>query len=387
MKRFPNRVLKLGLSLALVAVILSAVAAFGLMVNAKTVVPTKGPGSEPLRVNTHAVQWETGYTIERHFVGRVEARRSSDVGFEISGMVTQVLVEEGELVEAGQVLARLDTRLMDARRAELVAARNRAQADYELADVTRQRTRGSASRGAATPQEIDNAEQAYLTTSAALEQARAAVDSIDVQIGKAQITSPFAAVVSRRHVDEGRVVSPGTPVVRLLESRNPEVRVGIGGDLIEAVQVDQVLDVVIRGDALKGTVTAILPIRGAEARGVDVLIRLDTSLNGIRQGDLARVAVTRALEADGFWAPTQSLTEGVRGLWALYLIQADEAHGSNPVLKRIDVEVLHTTGDAAYVRGALEDGSHVVANGLQRVAPGMAVRTGAPERQAVLESP
>lgn len=373
MRRIPNRLLSLALSAGLVLVILSAVVAFGLMANAGAPEVTDGPGSEPPRVETHEVRWEDGYTIERSFVGRVEARRSTDLGFEIGGMVLEVLVEEGRTVKRGEPIARLDTKLKQARRAELIAARDQAQANFELAETTRQRTLRTASRGSATQQEIDNVEQAYRAANAALQQSRSAVSTIDVEIDKATITSPYDAVVSERRVDEGRVITQGTPVVRLLEKRDPEVRVGISGALVEKVSVGQRLDAMIGSRVVGGAVRSVLPTREEQARGVDVLIRLDAELNGIRQGDLARVSIPREIAAEGFWVPTQSLTQGVRGLWSIYQIEGDDA-STAATLSRVDVEVLHTQGDSTYVRGPIKGGAQIVSTGLHRIAPGMAVR-------------
>ncbi|MGB0766118.1 MAG: efflux RND transporter periplasmic adaptor subunit [Phycisphaeraceae bacterium] len=369
----PKRLLKFGLSALAVLCILGGVVAVAIAARAGDAPAMDGPGSEPLAVNTHPIAWEPGYEVERHFVGRVEARRNSDLGFEIGGMVVQLFVDEGQSVDAGETIAALDTKLLNARRAERLAALNQAKADYELAKLTKTRTLGTADRGAATQQEIDNVLQNYQAASAVLASAQASVESIDVEIGKARIAAPFDAVVARRYIDEGRVIAQGSPVVLLLERRSPEVRVGIGGDLIDTIRVGQTLDVRVRDQTLAGAVTALLPERSSESRSVDTLVRLDAELNGIRSGDLARVTIPSRVESSGFWVPTQALTEGIRGLWSVYLVEPSD--GPDEILKRIDVEVLSMQGDRVYVRGALESGDRIVADGLQRLAPGMTVRS------------
>ena len=62
-----------------------------------------------LPVETISAFPEPGYAVQRQFVGRIEARRQSRVGFELGGLVTKLLVDEGELVEPGQVIGHLDT--------------------------------------------------------------------------------------------------------------------------------------------------------------------------------------------------------------------------------------------------------------------------------------
>ena len=80
------------------------------------------------------------------------------------------------------------------------------------------------------------------------------------------------------------------------------------------------------------------------------------------------------VEADdesGFWIPSSTLSRGRRGLWSVLVLQpADD--GKQKAQKR-DVEVLHTSGDRALVRGTLDDGDVVIASGAHRVAPGQAV--------------
>jgi hypothetical protein len=70
----------------------------------------------------------------------------------------------------------------------------------------------------------------------------------------------------------------------------------------------------------------------------------------------------------------QSLTEGTRGLWSLYTFGEPDAGGAALRLLQTQVELLHVEADRAYVRGALHENQRFVARGLQRVAPGMAVR-------------
>jgi RND family efflux transporter MFP subunit len=372
MKAIPKSVVKVGVSAACLLAVVAVVAAFALLARAQPPATSGGPGVEPLVVATQPVTWETGYTIERRFVGRVEAQKATDLGFEIAGKVTRVLVEEGDTIALGDAIASLDTERLFAERAELVALRNQAQADFDLAKTTRQRTLDKADRGATTPQELDNVEQAYRAATASLARAKASLDTIDVQLRKSEIVSPYDAVVSKRYVDEGGIVAAGTPVVRLLQRRDPEVRVGIAGDAIDRVEVGQSMTVRIRDREVEGTVSAILPTRASRARLVDVIVRLDAELNGIREGDLARVAITRDIDEAGFWVPVQALTESFRGLWSLYRVETD-AKGQR-VLKQADVEVLYTLGDRAYIRGALEAGDRYVAEGLHRVSPGMRVR-------------
>lgn len=361
-------------STGVVVCVAASVVAFGLVNRSPPPARDAGPGIEPLLVARAEVAWRPGYTVARAFVGRVEARQESEIGFEISGRVVSVAVEEGQVVAAGDLVATLDTARLEARRAELVAARDRARADRELAELTLLRVTEARELSAASAQEWDDADKTLLAAQAQLSSAEAAITSVDVDIGKAVIRSPFHAVVARRHVDTGQVIDAGAPVVRLLERAHPEVRVGVGGAAVDAIEPGQRFGVRIRDRVVDGVVTSVLPTRDRAGRAVDVVIALDAELDGIRSGDLARVSIDRPVEARGFWVPMQALTEGTRGLWAVYTLEPRPGQAGGATVRRTNVEVLHAETDRVFARGPLEDGQAFVRSGLHRVAPGMLVR-------------
>ncbi len=359
------------LTTLVVVAVLAGLVGFGALTRPEATERTAGPGVEALLVTTDEIRWEAGYTVQRSFVGRVEARQESDIGFEVAGMVASVAVEEGELAATGTELARLDSERLRARRAELMAAEEQAEADRALAELTLKRIAEARELNAASAQDLDDAEKALASATANANRASAAVASIEVDIAKTTVRSPFDAVVARRFVDVGRVIDAGMPVVRLLERKHPEVRIGVGGAAVDAVSVGQHFDVRIRDRVVDGVVTSILPVRDRAGRGVDVVVRLDAEIDGIRSGDLARVTIGVERVERGFWLPMQALTEGTRGLWSVYVV--DVVDGES-MLRRADVEVLHQETDRVFARGALADDQRFVAAGLQRVSPGMRVR-------------
>ena len=76
----------------------------------------------PLLVSVRAAEASMGYNVRTSFTGMVEGGREGAVGFEIGGMVSSVRFDEGDQLEAGSVIASLDTQRFEASRAELAAA-------------------------------------------------------------------------------------------------------------------------------------------------------------------------------------------------------------------------------------------------------------------------
>lgn len=312
-----------------------------------------------------------GYSVRRKFVGRVEASRESDVGFELAGLVAGINVVEGDRVVQGQALALLDTALLKARRNELVTSRARAQADLDLARSTRQRVNELNARDFASSQSRDEARESFNAAAASLANAESAIASVDVQIRKGQLTAPFDAVVANRFVDEGTVISPGAPVLRLLENTRPEARIEVAGDSLGELVVGQVYELEIGSRVTSGRLRALRPERDDITRGVDALFTLELPFESVRRGDLVRLTVQERIVEPGFALPLSALTESARGLWAVYVAEPDGKGAA--VLSRRQVELLHHDGESVFVRGTLKSGDAVVTEGLHRLVPGQSV--------------
>ncbi|MCG8459252.1 MAG: efflux RND transporter periplasmic adaptor subunit [Holophagales bacterium] len=340
--------------------------------------------AEPIPVIARPAHLEDGYTVRRSFVGRVEARRESRVGFELAGKIERVRVDEGDTVAAGELLAELDTDRLLARQKELEAALAQAEADLRLAGATLERTREAQVLDAVSSQALDEAALGLEARRAARARAAAAVEQIEVELRKSRLLSPYDALVTGRFVDEGQVVSTGTPVLHLLEKGRPRARVGVAGDSVHALAEGQGRWVEIDGRRIGATVEAILPSRQSETRAVEVLLGLDASLAAgpsdgsgavVRSGDLVRLGVERFEPTRGFWLPTAALTESRRGLWAAYVVIGDGDTGRDGLTaERRELEVLHQEAERVFARGTLGDGETVVRSGLHRLVPGQQVR-------------
>ena len=340
------------------------------------------PATEPtLRVQTLAAEASSAYEVERSFVGRVEAARESELGFELAGLLEEIWVEEGDTVERGHRVAALDTERLRSRRDELAAAREQALAQLELARSTDARVAKAAARDAVSTQERDEARQGLQARAAAVKQLEAQIRSLEVEIEKSTLRAPFAGIVSARRVDEGEVLAAGRPVVRLLEADRLEARIGIAPDEAAGLAPGDEIEAEVLGQSFIGRIKAILPEREASTRAVTVLLELPDAASFARSGDLAEITLARQVAAPGFWLPTSALSDGVtpaplggdvRGLWSCYVAEPS-TDGSYRIARR-HVEVLHATTDRVYVRGTLSPSEKVIIGGVHRVVPGQSVR-------------
>ncbi|NJN47885.1 MAG: efflux RND transporter periplasmic adaptor subunit [Candidatus Competibacteraceae bacterium] len=326
------------------------------------------------------LQPQAGYEVKRVFVGRVEATRRSAVGFELSGLLQHVNVDEGDTVQQGQQLARLDTARLKAQRRELQAALAEAQANQALAKITLERFKQVVKSGGVTRQGLDEARESYRATQAGVTLAQSRIATIDVELKKSDLHAPFTAKVIRRAVDEGRVLNAGEPVLELMEHPPTEIRIGIAGRLVDTVRVGQRLTVELNDQSVPVRVKALLPVRGPDTGTVDVLLTLEDESDVVRAGDLARLALTKTVSERGYWLPLDALSEGPRGLWTVYRLEPAVESPEKPQSQAdyqvipLLVEVLHQESDRVFTQGALPDNALIVAGGLHRIVPGQLVR-------------
>lgn len=384
--------------------------------------------NEPIvpAVETLTTATVAGYSATRTYTGEVAALRSSDLGFERSGQLDAVLVQEGDRVAVGAPLAQLDISNLQTQRQQLEADRARVLAvlaeleagprrediaaaeanvrqieqDLELQGIQRSRREFLYERGAIAAEELDEftygqgALQAQLDRArsnleelqngtrqeqlqaqqAAVQQLEAAIADVDVTIRKSTLRSPFAGVVAARQVDEGTVVGSGQSVVRLMEDAAPEARIGIPTTTASQLQVGDTQTVMLNNESLLATVTAVLPEVDPDTRTQVVVFQLDRGvITRINPGQTVRVAIAETVPAEGIWLPISALTQDIRGLWSAYAVVPTEGADSY-ALQPQSVEILHQESDRALVRGTLQAGDRVVANGVHRLVPGQQVQ-------------
>lgn len=386
------------------------------------------PVKRALPVETLVVEPVSSYSVSRSFTGEIAALRSSSVGFERSGTLTAMLVSEGNFVTKGQPLASTDIQNLKTQRLQLVAQQSQAEAqlselqagariedinaaraavrDLEeqlrLQNVQRARRTALYKEGAISREQLDeftygaaslqaridqansnlqellngNRPQEIAGQQAVVQQLQATVADLDVTISKSTITAPFSGVVAEKLVDEGTVVGAGQSVLRISESAAPEARIGVPAEMISQLTIGESLQAKSATNQFLARVVSILPEVDATTRTQTVVLALDPELlTRVTPGQTVQVNLTETIASEGYWLPTSALTQGIRGLWNCFVLVPDsQEEADDLIIAQQAIEILHQEGDRVLVRGTLQPGDQVVANGVHRMAPGQLVK-------------
>jgi membrane fusion protein (multidrug efflux system) len=246
-------------------------------------------------------------------VGSLQSDESVQISSEVAGRVSEILFREGQRVQAGEVLVKLDDALT---RAELGVA----QARLALAEANYKRTSSLARSGNTTQRAEDEA-------TSALETARAAVEFIKVRLDKLSITAPFTGVVGIRKISVGAYVSPGAPIANLEKINELKVDFKVPEIHLADVKVRQEIEVTV--DALprqvfRGTIYAIDPMVDVNGRALTIRARLPNPDLVLRPGLFARITVKGQSEAKVVVVPEEAVVP--RGDSALlYRVESGKA--------------------------------------------------------------
>ncbi|HEY2189064.1 MAG TPA: efflux RND transporter periplasmic adaptor subunit, partial [Caldimonas sp.] len=163
-----------------------------------------------VRVTTVKVR-EQDIAIFRTGVGTVTALASVTVKPRIDGELERVAFVEGQDVKAGQLLAQIDPRTLEAQLAQAEAQKARDQAQLGNARVDLNRYTGLIAEDAATQQQVDTQKALVAQLEAAVKTDDAQINFTQVQLGFTRIVAPISGRVGARLVDAGNIVHAADP--------------------------------------------------------------------------------------------------------------------------------------------------------------------------------
>lgn len=252
--------------------------------------------------------------------GYVAARRRATVSAQITGMLVDVNVEEGDRVERGQVLARLDDNSLSASQraasAELLAARAKVeQVKAEVDHAERKATRQEELLGTqlVSRETAEQARTEVKTLHAQLraaerqaESARAQSDMADVAVAYTEVKAPFAGVVIRKDAQVGEIVSPQSNggftrsgICTIVDMDSLEVDVDVNEAYIGRVKTGMAGEVVLDaypGWRIPARVVAIVPTADRGKATVRVRVGFETKDSRIVPDMGARVSFLKQAE-------------------------------------------------------------------------------------------
>jgi len=335
--------------------------------------------------------------------GYVVARRAATVSSKVTGRVMEILIEEGQHVAAGQVIARLDASNVSAQLDQAKAQVRSAEANARRAQVALANARPKLERvqrlhksGWTSDQLVEDARTAYddarynaAAVERQLEVARAALGVTERNLDDTVVRAPFAGVVTVKNAQPGEIVSPGsagggftrTGIGTIVDMHSLEVEVDVAESYINRVKAGLPATVQLNAYPdwqIPAEVAAVIPTGDRSKATVKVRVRFKLEDPRIVPEMGAKVAFLNAEPAPARSSPgsveirTDAIMPASNNRFAVFVID------DNLKLERRTIRVGQKRGNQQTVLEGLRPGEKVAVGKLADLRDGMIVRVSEP---------
>ena len=336
---------------------------------------------EPQQVDRNvvrAIKWtaldDHTLTQQRLIAGILKPVQSTDLGFQVGGRVMKVKVELGDRIQAGQVLATLDSEpfVLQVRHAEAEVATTNAVYRDEGQELERQQKLFA--DGWVAKAKLEAVEAGY---EAARSQKVAAQEKLRMRqrdLRHSTLHAPFSGVISKKDIDPFEEVTPGQSIFEVSSEHRLKVALRVPPSLV--THIDEGGRVKVRFPSepsleLAGTITEI-GSRAEEANAFPVTVVLDETSTRLRAGMSAEVAFTfrNGDSADGTYVvPMGAILPGNGQSFHSFIFDKDSS-----TVKKATIEVVNYRDNDVEVSGDLQPGTIIATAGIEFLHDGQEVK-------------
>jgi len=306
--------------------------------------------------------------------GTVEGLTSSIISSRFSGQITQVLVEDGQSVSAGQALFVLDS--VELRNALRVAQNsvNQMAAKYANDCEDYKRSKALYKTGAYSRQQLDSARTKMLASQADYDSALANRSSAEKQVAEATVVSPVNGVIANKNLTNGQNVVAGNSVMTVEQIDAVHVVIQVEQSDMAYLKMGGAVNVMVDtypDKVFGGVVDVISPVAGKESRMFRVKIRVENPELLLKPGMFVQVQLELGEPQPVLTVPQKAVL-GEKGLQYVFTVEEDRA-------KKVRVKAGDIIGDRIEITEGLREGMVILTDNLDKLKEGTLVQLGAEE--------
>lgn len=289
------------------------------------------------------------------YSGTVEAENTVQVGFSVPGTLSSVLVNEGQVVHAGQLLASIEPTEYD--NALLIAS-----SGLEQAEDMYTRLNGLYEKGSLPAKD-------YIDIKSKLAQARANKNMAAKRVKDTKLYAPMSGIITAKFVEKGAMAAPGAPSFSIINISKVYARVSVPESEIGKITKGQTANVSIStiNQQFTGKIAIINPMADAATKSYSVKIQLANSEGKILPGMIVDTKISTGQSVAAITVPTKAVIRDADDITYVYV-----ANGDNKVVrKRITASGLK--GDDVVISDGLQSGDRVVVTGQTKLKDGAAI--------------
>lgn len=316
----------------------------------------------------------TGPTLS----GSLNAQTEAKVRAQIAGQVLEVNAQEGERVEQGKLLARIDAGASGVAASSAQTAVTSARAALANAQKEQQRQEELARAGIVARRDVEVARTAAANARAQLAQAMAQASSTNVQAGNATVEAPISGIISKREVSKGDIVPVGGTLFTVVDLRTLQLEASIPAEHLVSIQVGTPVQFTVQGldnKVFEGRIARVNPAADPTTRQIEVFAELPNTSGALATGLYAEGRVEN-LTRIGIVVPSAAVDRRMTTP-AVSRIRNNRVEHVPVVLGIIDEST-----DRIEIRQGIQPGDILLVGAAQQLTPGTPVELPAAARVA-----
>ncbi|WP_268223167.1 efflux RND transporter periplasmic adaptor subunit [Sinomicrobium oceani] len=303
-------------------------------------------------------------TLFNHYIevqGNVNTKQNIVINAEYSGILTEVYVKEGQDVQKGQLLAKIDDGGLSQQLAQAEVQASLAKTTYERQKRLWDQNIGS--------------EIQFLDAKTSHEAQERAIAQLKDQIQKTRVTAPFAGTIDDIITDQGSVVAPGNPLMRIVSLKNMYIEAEVPEKYLPSVSKGT--EVQIDFPVLDKTVSSKVRQAGnyinPNNRSFKIEVDVPDTDGDVKPNLTAKLKVYDYFKKDAILIPQSLLSENAKGEQYVYVAEKNGKE-SEGIAKRVIVTPGKTQGDIIEILDGLSPGDHIIKEGARSVEEGQVVK-------------
>lgn len=309
--------------------------------------------------------------------GTTEPARAADLGPQMTARVSAVLVQEGDVVKAGQALVRLDTTEASLRTQQSQAQASSTETQYAQAKADYERLAPLVGKGSVTEQQIERLASQRDALKSSLDMARVAQASAQRDLTNAIIRAPFAGIISRVFVEAGEVVTmaPVKVMARLVDLSSLDVRLRVQEAELSRITLGNRARARFpsTGAVSEGVITYISPEIDPKTRTAEIVARIDNADGSLRAGMFAQLELKPNGAQSGLTIPTSAVAGTGEDRYVFTVVDGKAQR------KKVRVAAIDATKQE--VLEGLTESDIVVTDGVARLGDGVRVAMAQPKKE------
>ena len=296
--------------------------------------------------------------------GTVVSRTDSDIAAEVSGRITW-MAEVGDLVEAGDVLAKLDDHMLQLNFQQNSSNIAKWEARVDLLERKQQRFSKMAQQNNSSRDQLDEILSDLEIAKQELAQAKIDKQLTAYQISQSQVKAPFKAMVVERKQSTGEYTSVGQDLMRIVDTSNIEASIRAPLSAVPFIRQGMSVEVKDKYKNMLENIRTIVPVGNAQSRMMEVRVQLNPGDFAI--GSAVRVALPHSDFHDALTVPRDALVLRKTGA---FIYQVDAQNAAQQIAVRTGIGA----GERIEVFGEIVVSHPVVVRGAERLKSGQKVR-------------